>query len=71
MIQLVRITRIEGFAFRSPLAHPVKTSFGVMKDRSAVFLRIEDEDGTFGWGEVFANWPSAAAEHRVNLGDTH
>lgn len=38
-----------------------------MYDRPAVFIRVEDKDGAFGWGEVFANWPSAAAEHRVNL----
>nr|WP_306268076.1 mandelate racemase/muconate lactonizing enzyme family protein [Pararhizobium sp. IMCC3301] len=67
MTQTVRITRIEGFAFRSPLAKPVMTSFGVMRDRPAAFLRIEDEDGAFGWGEIFANWPAAAAEHRINL----
>lgn len=38
-----------------------------MSDRPAVFLRIEDADGAFGQGEVFANWPAAGAEHRVNL----
>ena len=32
-----------------------------------MFVRIEDADGCFGWGEVFANWPAAGAEHRVNL----
>lgn len=67
MAKPIRIVRIEGYAFRSPLAEPVKTSFGTMKDRPAAFLRIEDEDGVFGWGEIFANWPSAAAEHRINL----
>jgi L-alanine-DL-glutamate epimerase-like enolase superfamily enzyme len=63
----VHIARIQGFAFRSPIATPIKTSFGIMKDRPAVFVRIEDQDGAFGWGEIFANWPAAAAEHRVNL----
>jgi D-galactarolactone cycloisomerase len=38
-----------------------------MQDRPAVFVRVEDTDGAFGWGEIFANWPSAATEHRVNL----
>ncbi len=38
-----------------------------MLDRPAVFVRVEDTDGAFGWGEIFANWPAAAAEHRVNL----
>lgn len=63
----VSIARIEAFAFRSPIEKPVETSFGIMRNRPAVFVRIEDQDGAFGWGEIFANWPAAAAEHRVNL----
>jgi L-alanine-DL-glutamate epimerase-like enolase superfamily enzyme len=67
LTQAVSISRIQGFAFRSPIAKPVETSFGIMRDRPAVFVRIEDDTGAFGWGEVFANWPAAAAEHRINL----
>ncbi|MGQ7845651.1 mandelate racemase/muconate lactonizing enzyme family protein [Granulosicoccus sp. 3-233] len=67
MTQTLRIKRIDAFSLRSPIDRPVATSFGTLRDRPAVFLRIEDADGAFGWGEVFANWPSAAAEHRVNL----
>ncbi len=54
-------------AARAPIDRPVATAFGVMRDRPAVFLKVEDADGAFGWGEVFANWPAAGAEHRVNL----
>lgn len=61
------IARIDAYACRAPVAKPVATSFGTMRDRPAVFVRIEDGDGCFGWGEVFANWPAAGAEHRVNL----
>ncbi|MEP1961365.1 mandelate racemase/muconate lactonizing enzyme family protein [Tateyamaria sp.] len=63
----VVIKRVQAFAFRCPIKTPVVTSFGVMRDRPAVFLRVEDQDGCFGFGEVFANWPAAGAEHRVNL----
>lgn len=62
-----RIVRMTGLACRVPIAQPVRTSFGVMRNRPAVFVRIEDVDGAFGWGEAFANWPAAGAEHRVNL----
>ncbi|MGR3758222.1 MAG: mandelate racemase/muconate lactonizing enzyme family protein [Tranquillimonas sp.] len=62
-----RIARITAWSCRSPIERPVATSFGVMKDRPAVFLRVEDGDGAAGWGEIFANWPAAGAEHRVNL----
>ncbi|MDP0926270.1 mandelate racemase/muconate lactonizing enzyme family protein [Paracoccus onubensis] len=62
-----RIARIQAWSLRVPVRTPVATSFGVMHNRPAVFLRIEDADGAAGWGEVFANWPAAGAEHRVNL----
>ena len=63
----VQIMRVQAYAMRCPIKTPVATSFGVMRDRPAVFLRIEDQHGCFGFGEVFANWPAAGAEHRVNL----
>lgn len=63
----IRIARIDACAYRVAIARPVATSFGVMRDRPAVFLRLEDEDGCFGLGEIFANWPAAGAEHRVRL----
>lgn len=67
MSQPVRIDRVEVFVFRAPTEKPVATSFGVMRDRPAVFLRLTDAEGAFGWGEVFANWPAAGAEHRARL----
>jgi len=63
----VTITRLAVQVFRYPIAHPVVTSFGAMSSRPAVFVRIEDADGAFGWGEIFANWPAAGAEHRARL----
>ena len=61
------IDHIQVRVFRAPTPRPVATSFGVMRDRPAVFLRLTDSDGAFGWGEVFANWPAAGAEHRAHL----
>ncbi len=61
------LNRVEVFCFRVPITTPVATSFGVMRDRPAVFVRLTDSDGAFGWGEVFANWPAAGAEHRARL----
>ena len=61
------LTRIDVSAYRVPIEQPVATSFGVMTNRPAVFVRVEDRDGAFGFGEVFANWPAAGAEHRVRL----
>lgn len=61
------LSRLDVHVFRVPLDQPVTTSFGAMRDRPAVFVRIEDVHGAFGWGEVFANWPAAGAEHRARL----
>lgn len=64
---MTRLCAIDVQVFRVPLARPVQTSFGRMRDRPAVVVRLEDDGGAFGWGEVFCNWPAAGAEHRARL----
>lgn len=61
------IRSAQAFGYRYPLTTPVITSFGRMKDRPAVFVRVEDTDGYVGWGEVWCNFPAPGAEHRVRL----
>ncbi|TFL17598.1 mandelate racemase/muconate lactonizing enzyme family protein [Jannaschia formosa] len=61
------IDRIQVHVFRAPTPAPVATSFGVMRDRPAVFVKLTARDGAWGWGEIFANWPAAGAEHRARL----
>ena len=63
----ITLTRISVSAYRVPIETAIATSFGVMTNRPAVFVRLEDQDGTFGFGEIFANWPAAGAEHRARL----
>lgn len=53
--------------FRAPVEAPVTTSFGVMRDRPAVFVRVEDGEGVVGWGEIWCNFPACGAEHRARL----
>jgi L-alanine-DL-glutamate epimerase-like enolase superfamily enzyme len=43
---------------RVPCPVPVKTSFGTMFDRPAVFLELEDQSGHKGLGEVWCNFPT-------------
>jgi L-alanine-DL-glutamate epimerase-like enolase superfamily enzyme len=38
-----------------------------MRSRPAVFVRLEDSDGAFGFGEAWCNFPSCGAEHRARL----
>src|ERR1700704_1298079 len=61
------IRGIQAFCYRYPLTTPVVTSFGEMRDRPALFVRVEDGDGQAGWGEVWCNFPSVGAEHRTRL----
>ncbi|HEV7602633.1 MAG TPA: mandelate racemase/muconate lactonizing enzyme family protein [Bradyrhizobium sp.] len=61
------IRSVQAFCYRYPLSTPVVTSFGSMRDRPAVFVRVEDGDGQIGWGEVWCNFPSVGAEHRTRL----
>lgn len=63
----VHLARVEAFVFRCPIATPVRTSFGTMHDRPAVFVRVEDHDGAVGWGEAWCNFPACGAEHRARL----
>lgn len=64
---LAPLRAAEVFVFRAPIESPVRTSFGIMHDRPAVLIRVEDADGFHGWGEVWCNFPSCGAEHRGRL----
>jgi D-galactarolactone cycloisomerase len=67
MMSPFKIRSLQAFCFRYPLATPVVTSFGMMLNRPAVFVRVEDEDGVTGFGEVWCNFPATGAEHRTRL----
>ena len=64
---LIQLAKVEALVFRVPIDEPVQTSFGIMYDRPAVLVRIEDRDGVIGWGEVWCNFPSVGAEHRARV----
>ena len=66
-VEPVVIVRVDALVFRAPIATPVRTSFGTMTDRPAVFVRVTDADSVEGWGEVWCNFPSVGAEHRARL----
>lgn len=64
---MIEIDHIEPLVYRVPIEIPVVTSFGTMRDRPALFVRVVDKDGAEGWGEVWCNFPSVGAEHRARL----
>lgn len=63
----IRLRRLDVWALRVAIERPVETSFGIMRDRPAVFLRAEDQDGAFGFGEIWCNFPGCGAEHRARM----
>ncbi len=54
-------------AYRAPCGVPVQTSFGTMRERPMLLVRVEDADGAFGFGEIWCNFPDGALEHRARL----
>lgn len=63
----IKLASVQAIVLRAPIAEPVQTSFGIMYDRPAVLVRVEDADGVVGWGEIWCNFPSVGAEHRARL----
>ena len=63
----ISLKKIEAMVFRVPIAKPVITSFGTMHSRPSVIVRVEDDRGAVGWGEVWCNYPSVGAEHRARV----
>jgi L-alanine-DL-glutamate epimerase-like enolase superfamily enzyme len=63
----IRLRSIGVSVYRVPIATPVQTSFGVLRDRTAVVVRAVDDDGCEGFGEIWCNFPTVGAEHRARL----
>lgn len=61
------IAKATTIVLRFPIKTPVQTSFGIMTDRPAVYLLLQDTQGHVGVGEVWCNFPSCGAEHREKL----
>jgi len=62
-----KLAALRAHVFRWPVETPVRTSFGVMRDRPMLLVEARDADGVAGWGEVWCNFPAVGAEHRARL----
>jgi len=67
---ITSVKSIEVFVYRAPIETPVMTSFGTMFNRPAVIIKIDDDEGYTGWGEIWCNYPTCGAEHRAKLLET-
>ena len=65
----VQLSRVEAFALDAPIENPVSNSFRTLSSRTSLLVRVTDQDGAFGWGEIWCNYPPGAALHRAELLD--
>lgn len=61
------IRQVEAILLRAKIATPVKTSFGTMPDRPALLVRLTDDSGCAGHGEIWCNFPRRGAEYKAGL----
>ena len=61
----MKITHAQVQHRQVPIADPVRTAFGVMRARHAVFLVLQDDCGHRGLGESWVNFPSWGPWERV------
>lgn len=62
-----KIARVSTFIFKAPVQKPVVSTLTTVNLRVALLVRVEDLDGCFGWGEIYATLPSFAADHKNNI----
>lgn len=61
------VSRAELHCFRCQLAKPMETVFGRVESRPALIVRIVDDEGAEGFGEIWCNFPQPGAEYRARL----
>ncbi|WP_345245850.1 mandelate racemase/muconate lactonizing enzyme family protein [Pigmentiphaga soli] len=63
----LRIRVIEPYALDMPLAKSVQTPMGTIGSVVNLLVRVEDEDGVEGWGEIWCNFPRFSMPYRARL----
>lgn len=63
----ITLQRIDVFPIRASGGVSPKMALGTMPTRPALLVRIEDSQGCFGWGEVWANFPPRANIHKAHI----
>lgn len=63
----VCIRSVEIVGVEMPLPAPVKTPMTSIANVVTLMLRLEDGDGTEGWGEIWCNFPRFGLHHRARI----
>lgn len=64
---MTQVARLEILHYRHTLASPIPTVMGPMHHRPALLLRVEDDEGACGWGEIWCNFPPGGDAYRAQL----
>jgi len=63
----IQIKQLQTYIYEAHVSKPVVSSMATISKRVALLVRIEDQDGAFGWGEIYATMPSFGAPHRAHI----
>jgi L-alanine-DL-glutamate epimerase-like enolase superfamily enzyme len=61
------VSRVQVFVFEDDSPPPVKSWFGAARQRTSLLVRVEDQHGHHGWGEIWSGHPALGAYHRASL----
>lgn len=61
------LKKFDLFHYRERLEVPIQTTMGPLTYRPTIILRIEDDEGAFGFGEIWCNFPPDGDLHRARL----
>lgn len=63
----IQIKKISTYIFKAKVNKPVVSTLTTVSQRVSLIVRIEDQDGCYGWGEIYATLPSFAADHKAQI----
>ncbi|MFC4274563.1 mandelate racemase/muconate lactonizing enzyme family protein [Achromobacter aloeverae] len=61
------IARIDAYVLQDDKPAAVRASFGTFTQRTAVLLKVQDQFGHHGWGEIWSGYPAFGAYHRAAM----
>ncbi len=61
------ISQIDVYPLFANISNSPESPFARMKGRNGLLVRIQDDAGIEGWGEIWCNFPSIGVPYRVKL----
>ncbi len=64
---MLKIREATVYLYQVKVQNPIVSSFAVMRQRTSLFIKLVDESGVHGWGEIWCNFPRDGGEHRARV----